>query len=121
MAATGKGSKIKTVIELDENSLGDKSLSEMGYRIDFYARHRKECPVTGIYTVHDTDATTKVVGNAIISMCDTTDLDIGQLYASLTLTYTDAELNTERKEVLTLKCEGVVIDDAPLAEEVETS
>ena len=34
MATTGKGSKIKTVITVDENSLGGKSLSEVDYKID---------------------------------------------------------------------------------------
>ena len=115
MATTGKGSKIKTIIAVDENSLGGKTLSDMGYKIDFYAKAKKESQVTGIYTVRDSDATTKVVDNTIVSLCDTSTLDLGQLYATLTLTYTDADLNTQMKEVMTLKCDGVEIVNAPLS------
>ena len=120
MATTGKGSKIKTVITVDENSLGGKSLSEVDYKIDFYAKEKKDSAVTGMYTVREGDATTKVVDNTIVSACDTTNLDLGNLYATLTMTYSDSDLNLDLKEVMTVTFPDTKIVDAPLSsDEVE--
>ena len=113
MATTGKGSKIKCTFAVDENSLGGKTLSEVDYKIDFYAG-KKDAPNPGMYTVKKGDATTKVVDNTIIALCDTTNLDLGKLYATLTMTYTDSDLNLELKEVMTLTCE-MTITDAPVS------
>ena len=114
MATTGKGSKIKTVITVDENSLGGKSLSEVDYKIDFYAG-KKEGPVTDMYTVRKGDEGTKVVDNTIVSACDTTNLDLGNLYATLTMTYSDSDLNLDLKEVMTVTFPDTKIVDAPLS------
>ena len=113
MATTGKGSKVKVTITVDENSLGGKTLADVDYKIDFYAG-KKEGPVSGMYTVKKGDPTTKVSGSNIIALCDTTDLDLGKLYATLTLTYTDSDLNQELKEVMTLTCD-MTITDAPVS------
>ena len=113
MATTGKGSKIKCTFAVDENSLGGKTLSEVDYKIDFYAG-KKDATNPGMYTVKKGDPTTKVSGSNIIALCDTTDLDLGKLYATLTLTYTDADLNQELKEVMTLTCD-MTITDAPVS------
>lgn len=115
MATTGKTSIIKTVITVDENTLGGKSLSEVDYKVDFYAQLKKDNRVTGIYTVRKGESTTKVIGNTIVSACDTTNLDLGQLYGTLTMTYPDADLNLQLKEVITVVFPDTKVTEAPLS------
>lgn len=122
MGATGKGSKIKITIDVNENSLGNMTLADVdNYRVDFYAQLKKDTPVTGFDTHQKGDATgIAIEGNQIIAVCDTTDLDLGQLYATLTIEYTDTQLGG-LKDVQTLVCEGTKVVEAPIkpAEVVE--
>ncbi len=114
--AIGRGSKIK--LTLTVGGLGELSLDDVDFKVDFYAKQMRDSVVTGIYTV------TKSGGGAYMDeddsstvyvICDTNELDIGNLYATITVEYTDPETGAELKDAFPLDTDIVVVD-APQSE-----
>lgn len=119
MRTIGKGTKIKFLLDVDGLS-GVSKLSETdNFRIDFYAKEKKDSTVTAYDTVMKDDSTRVkfideqpaaingpgvqpfTVENCYV-ICDTSTLDLGIMYATLTVEYTDTATNAPLKEVLLL-------------------
>lgn len=112
MATTGKGSKIKITINVNETSLGGKKLTDndVTYKVDFYAKEKKESVVTGICTVNKGESgKAKETDYTISAVCDTTNLDLGTIYSTTTINYTDDD-NFALKEVMTLTSDVKVVE-----------
>lgn len=117
MGTIGKGSKIKVTIDITEDSLGGKTLGNLDYRVDFYAKEKKDSNVTGFCSLEKGDPGIIVSGTQIIAACDTTGLDLGKLYATLTIGYSDDDLHVPLVERQTLTCDVTIIDAPQQAEE----
>ena len=121
MATTGKGSKDKYTLTVDAASMGDKTLAQCDFKVDFYAS-QKNTMTQNVFTASKVgDVLTNCAkdaedDNTYYLMCDTSGLDIGKLSGTLTVEYTDSQLGMKLKEVLTLTTEVSVIN-VPMSSE----
>ena len=130
MATTGKGSIIKFTLNVDEASMGDKTLAQCDFKVDFYATtinsQGKPTTPTSIFTASKTgDVLVNCVkdtedDNTYYCMCDTTDLNTGKLAATFTVEYTDVQLDQKLKEVMTLTTD-ITITNVPVSPDPESS
>lgn len=115
-----KGSKVPFTLAVDANSLGGSSLKDSDFKVDFYAKEKKDSPVTAYYTVEKADATKDAESDNIYYMiCDTTDLDLGTIGATLEVTYTDTNTSKEAKEIITLTTQDKVVERQQATDENE--
>lgn len=120
MANIQKGSKVKFTLAVDGNSMGGSSLKDSDFKLDFYAKENKNAEPTAYYTVNKADATKdEEDDNTYYMVCDTTDLDLGKIGATLEVTYTDEETSKEVKEIVTLTTDVTIIERQQPAEEQE--
>jgi hypothetical protein len=106
-----KGSKVPFTLAVDANSLGGSSLKDSDFKVDFYAQVRKEAPISAYFTVNKADAVKDAEDdNTYYMICDTTNLDLGVIGATLEVTYTDANTNKEAKEIITLTTQDKIIE-----------
>lgn len=84
------GTKQKLLLGIDENSLGGMSLSEVDFSVKFFAKERRDSLVTGIYVVQKSSSTPAGDG-AYFLVCDTSELDTGNLCGILEATYQDSD------------------------------
>ncbi len=130
MATTGKGSKIKFTLNVDEASMGDKTLKDCDFKVDFYATtinsQGKPTTPTSIFTASKTgDDLVNCVkdsedDNTYYCLCDTSSLDTGKLAATFTVEYTDVQLEQKLKEVMTLTTD-ITIGNVPVSIDPEPS
>lgn len=124
MATTGKGSKIKFTLNVDEASMGDKTLAQCDFKVDFYGKS-KNSDTPAIFTASKVGSTlTNCVkdtedDNTYYCLCDTTTLDLGKLAATLTVEYTDAQLSQTLKEVMTLTTDIEIVEVPVSTNQVE--
>ncbi len=115
MATVGKGSIIKFTLIL--NGLADAEFQ--GFKIDFYAKEKKESRISAYYTAESTDSE-KVKYNETDDnwsiIVDTEDLDTGTIGATLKVSYTDEATDKELTEILMLSS-NVTLNNAPQSEE----
>ena len=112
MATTGKGSKIKFTINVTETSLGGKKLTDndVSYKVEFYAKEKKESAVSGICAVSKGESgKAKETDYTILAVCDTTALDLGTIYATVTINYTDGD-GFALKEMMTLTSDVKLVE-----------
>lgn len=117
MATTGKGSKIKFTLGVDAASMGEKSLEQCDFKVDFYAS-LNNAMTSNVFTASKVGSTltncakdtSDTSGNTYFVMCDTSGLDIGKLAATFTVEYQDAELGKTLKEVMTLTTDINVVN-----------
>lgn len=115
-----KGSKVPFTLAVDANSLGGSSLKDSDFKIDFYAKEKKDSPVTAYYTVEKADATKDAESDNIYYMIvDTANLDLGTIGATLEVTYTDSNTSKEAKEIVTLTTQDKIVENQQPEEEVE--
>lgn len=119
MATTGKGSKIKFTLNVDEASMGDKTLAQCDFKVDFYAKSNAG-GTPAIFTASKVgDVCTNCAkdsedDNTYYCICDTTNLNIGKLEATFTVSYTDAQLGQTLKEVMTLTTD-ITVANVPVS------
>ena len=118
MQNIGKGTKC--LFNIGVTGLGEMSLADndVNFKVDFYARLKKDSVVTGHYSVKKSD-TDKAFPNqededSYFVICDTTDLDLGTIGATLEVEYTDQDTSARLKELIPLTSQ-VNIVDAPQA------
>lgn len=120
MAITGKGSKIKFTLNVDAASMGEKTLAQCDFKVDFYAGNNTGSATPNIFTASKVgDVLTNCAkdsedDNTYYVMCDTTDLNIGKLAATFTVEYTDTELGKTLKEVMTLNTD-ITVTNVPVS------
>lgn len=106
-----KGSKVPFSLSVDGTSLGGSTLKDSDFKVDFYAKERKESQVTAFYTVEKADAVKDAESDNIYYMiCDTTNLDLGTIGATLEVTYTDASTSEEAKEIITITTTDKIVE-----------
>lgn len=115
MATTGKGSKNKYTLSVDPSSMGEKTLAQCDFKVDFYAS-LNNAMTSNVFTASKVgDVLTNCAkdaedDNTYYLMCDTSGLDIGKLSGTLTVEYMDAQLGMKLKEVMTLTTNDNVIN-----------
>ena len=120
MAKTGKGSKIKFTLNVDEASMGEKTLAQCDFKVDFYASLNNQT-TSNVFTASKVGSTlTNCVkdsedDNTYYCVCDTSGLDIGKLSATFTVEYTDAQLGQTLKDVMTLATD-IALVNVPVSE-----
>ena len=118
MEPIGKGSKFLFLLAV--NGLGEMSLADndVDFRVDFFARQTNDSAVKNFYTVKKSDAGKAFPkeddDDAYFVICDTTNLDLGTIGATLTVEYTDEDTNARLKEAIPLTSNVKVIN-APVA------
>lgn len=118
MRPIGKGTKF--LFSLGVTGLGEMSLADndVNFKVDFYARLKKDSVVTGHNSVKKSD-TDKAFPNqededSYFIICDTTDLDLGTICATVEVEYTDQDTSARLKELIPLTSQVIIID-APQA------
>ena len=125
MATTGKGSMIKFTLNVDAASMGEKTLAQCNFKVDFYASLNKATP-TAVFTASKVgDVLTNCAkdaedDNTYYVICDTTGLDIGKLAATFTVEYQDPELGQTLKDVSTLET-NITVTNVPVSVEAESN
>lgn len=122
MATTGKGSKIKFTLSVDESSMGEKTLAQCDFKVDFYTGP-SNAPSSNVFTASKVgDVLTNcakdevdTTGNTYFVMCDTSGLDIGKLSATFSVEYDDQALG-KLKDVMTLMTD-ITIVNVPVSED----
>ena len=115
MATTGKGSKDKYTLSVDPASMGEKTLAQCDFKVDFYAS-LNNAMTQNVFTASKVgDVLTNCAkdsedDNIYYLMCDTSGLDIGKLSGTLTVEYMDSQLGMKLKEVMTLTTDVNVIN-----------
>lgn len=115
MATTGKGSKDKYTLSVDPASMGDKTLAQCDFKVDFYAS-LNNAMTEHVFTASKVgDVLTNCAkdvedDNTYYLMCDTSGLDIGKLSGTLTVEYMDSQLGMKLKEVMTLTTDVSVVN-----------
>ena len=124
MATTGKGSKIKFTLNVDESSMGEKTLAQCNFKVDFYATISGSATIPTIFTASKVgDVLTNCVkdaedDNTYYCMCDTTNLNTGKLAATFTVEYTDSQLGQTLKEVMTLTTD-ITLTNVPVSPDAQ--
>lgn len=105
MANIGKGSKQE--YGLTFGGLATATLTS--YRVDFYAQQKADSPVNG-YCVVENNEPVPVEGTDFYSVvCDTTGLDLGTLYATVTVVYETAA-GVELTEISTVTLSDKIVE-----------
>lgn len=118
MQTIGKGTKF--MFSIGVTGLGEMSLADndVNFKVDFYARQKKDSIVTGHYTVRKSDQDKAFPNqedeNSYFVICDTTGLDLGTVCATLEIEYTDEDTGARLKELIPLTSQVAIID-APQA------
>ena len=114
MQPIGKGSKF--LFKLDVNGLGELSLADndVDFKVDFFARQTKDSQVKNYSSVKKGEAgkafPTDDDDDAYFVVCDTKNLDLGNVGGTLTVWYTDEDTEARLKEIIPLTSQVVVID-----------
>ena len=105
MANIGRGSKQEYGLAFD--GLANATLES--FRVDFYAQQKADSTVNG-YCVVENDNPVPVEGTDFYSVvCDTTGLDIGTLYATVTTNYETAA-GVSLTEITTLSLSDKIVE-----------
>lgn len=114
---------MKNTLCFDINSLGGMSLDDVDFVVKFFAKEKRDSKVTGICTVNKSECTpSEDDANMYFVICDTTNLDTGDLMAELEVEYLDEDTNENIVEKIPMKVDEVkVIESVHLSPKVQVT